>query len=64
MMRSIQKRSKDAVVRLHQSAQHTWPQLYACLSIPCPFCISHRPQLGSVVTGVRESSLQVGYISQ
>jgi hypothetical protein len=43
----IEKRSNEAVVCLHLSTQHTWPQLYACLSsIVCPFCISSRPQLG------------------
>jgi hypothetical protein len=44
----------------HLSAQHTWPQLYACLSIISPFSISHHPQLaqlGSVESGVRKSSL-------
>jgi hypothetical protein len=34
-------------VHFHLSAQHTWSQLSACLSIVCLFCISHRPQLGS-----------------
>jgi hypothetical protein len=33
-------------VRLHPSTQHTWPQLYACLSIIWPFWVSHCPKLG------------------
>jgi hypothetical protein len=44
--RDIEKRSNEDVVRLHPSAQHTWPQLYACSSIFCPFHISSHPQLG------------------
>jgi hypothetical protein len=50
-------------VCLHLSAQHTWPPLYACLSIIYPFCISCHPQLGqlgSVEPGVRGSSLHWG----
>jgi hypothetical protein len=61
MKRIIEKRSNEAVVHLHLSPQHTWPQLYACLSIVCPFCISHSPQLGqlsSLVTEARKSLLQ------
>jgi hypothetical protein len=46
-------------VCLYPSTQHTWPQLYACLSsMVCPFCISSHPQLGqlgSIVAGVRKS---------
>jgi hypothetical protein len=67
MNRIIEKRSNEAVSHLHQSAQNTWPQLSVCLSILCPFCIFHRPQLGllgSVVTGARESLLHRGIISQ
>jgi hypothetical protein len=36
--------------------------LHVYLSIFGPFCISHHPQLGSAVTGARESSLQAGNI--
>jgi epoxyqueuosine reductase QueG len=35
------------VVHLHSSA-HTPIPLSVCLSILCPFCISHCPQLGPV----------------
>jgi hypothetical protein len=47
-------------VCLHLSTQHIWPQLSACLSIVCPFCISSHPQLGQKNQGVRESSLKAG----
>jgi hypothetical protein len=49
-------------VHLHPSTQHTSAQLYACLSIVCPFCISHCPQLcqlGQEDKGARESSFQL-----
>jgi hypothetical protein len=45
-MKRIENRSNEAVVHLHLSTQHTWPQLSVCLS--CPFCISRHPQLGPV----------------
>jgi hypothetical protein len=64
MKRIVEKRRNEAVVCLHPSTQHIWPQLYACLSVVCPFCISRHPQLGqlgSVVTGARES-LSRGYL--
>jgi hypothetical protein len=48
MRRIIEKRSSEAVVHLHLSTQHTWPQLSVYLSILCPFCISCHSQLGPV----------------
>jgi hypothetical protein len=43
----LEKRSNEAVVCLHLSTQHTYPQPSAYLfSIVCPFCISSHPQLG------------------
>jgi hypothetical protein len=48
----LEKRN-EAVVRLHLSAHHTRPQLYACLSsIICPFCISNHPPVKFRRTGV------------
>jgi hypothetical protein len=46
--RVIREKSNDAVVRLHLSAQHAWPQFYVCLFIVCPLCISCRPQLAQL----------------
>jgi hypothetical protein len=44
----LEKRNKEAVVHLHPSAQHTWPQLSACLYIVCPLCISGHPHLAQL----------------
>jgi hypothetical protein len=41
-------------VHFHLSAQHTWSQLYACLPIICPFCISHCPQLAQLGQKMQE----------
>jgi hypothetical protein len=49
MKRIIEKRSNEAVVRF-------WPQLYACLSIVCPRCISCHPQLAQLSSVVTERS--------
>jgi hypothetical protein len=51
----MEKRSNEAVVRLHPNAQHTWPQLYECLSsVLCPFCISSHPHLGQENRSMRK----------
>jgi hypothetical protein len=49
----LEKRNKEAVVHLHPSAQHTWPQLSACLS----FLHLQRPQLGQGEPGARKFTL-------
>jgi hypothetical protein len=48
MKRIIEKRSNEAAVHLHLSAQHTCPQLSVYLSIICPFCISCHLQLSPI----------------
>jgi hypothetical protein len=44
----LENKSNKAAVHLHLRAQHTWPQLYACLSITCSFCISSHPPVSPV----------------